>query len=52
MCVACDLGHPEACADEPDPPECVDCGQEADMFTEGHWICDACDDVREVGRAL
>lgn len=25
---------------------CVDCGGEADMFTEGEYICDACDDKR------
>jgi hypothetical protein len=34
-----------------DVPACVDCGGEADMFTGGHWICDGCDDVRDLGRA-
>jgi hypothetical protein len=30
-----------------DPPQCVDCRGEADMFCDSHWICDRCDDARE-----
>lgn len=33
-------------AEEEDAPWCDDCGHEADMYTEGRWMCDACDDAR------
>jgi hypothetical protein len=30
-----------------DEPTCVHCGGEADMYTSGEHICDACDDEME-----